>query len=99
MGGDEDARPYCEQEVSMMMRQVVTAIAFCHSKGVVHRDLKPENILAESEDPKSLLKLADFGLASIVSRGSLLFSSSGTPEYVAPEVITRPPPGYNTKAD
>lgn len=96
---DEDARPYCEEEVSGMMRQIVTAIAFCHSKGVVHRDLKPENILAQTDDPKSLLKLADFGLASIIAKDKLLFSSSGTPEYVAPEVITRPPPGYDSKAD
>ena len=35
-----DSRPYTEQEVSGMMRQIVGAVAYCHSKGVVHRDLK-----------------------------------------------------------
>jgi hypothetical protein len=62
--------------------QVVAAIEFCHSQGVIHRDLKPENLLCVSESPDSLIKL---------------FTSSGTPEYVAPEVIQRPPVGYRPR--
>ena len=86
-----DARPYSEREASLVLRQIVAAVAHCHSKGVVHRDLKPENILCSSSDADAMLKLADFGLSAEIQSGQKLTSSSGTPEYVAPEVVTRPP--------
>jgi serine/threonine protein kinase len=78
--------------------QVVAAIEFCHSQGVIHRDLKPENLLCVSESPDSLIKLGDFGLSCHKpAPGQKLFTSSGTPEYVAPEVIQRPPVGYRPR--
>jgi cyclin-dependent kinase len=42
------------------LRQLLSGIAFCHSKKVLHRDLKPQNLLINREGE---LKLADFGLA------------------------------------
>lgn len=39
--------------------QIVSAIAYCHSRGIYHRDLKPENILLEG----SRVAVSDFGLA------------------------------------
>lgn len=43
-----------------IVRQVVEALAYVHSKGILHRDIKPANILLDSE---SAIKLGDFGLA------------------------------------
>ena len=43
-----------------VMYQVLNALAFLHSAGVMHRDIKPENILIDSEGK---IKLCDFGLA------------------------------------
>jgi cyclin-dependent kinase 12/13 len=43
--------------------QLLSAVAFCHERGFMHRDLKPSNVLV---DKNNMLKLADFGLASVV---------------------------------
>ena len=43
------------------MKQVLSAITYCHEKNIVHRDLKPENILYETNNNDSLIKIADFG--------------------------------------
>lgn len=43
-----------------MMRQLVSAVAYCHALRIIHRDIKPENILV---DAQGNAKLADFGLA------------------------------------
>lgn len=70
-------------------QQLISAIGFCHSRGVFHRDLKPENILL---DENGDLKVSDFGLSAISEqiRGDGLFHTfCGTPAYVAPEVLGR----------
>ena len=78
-------------------RQILSALAHCHKRGMVHCDLKCENILFASKDPDSEIKIADFGLAQLVKGGNKLLSGRGTPEYVAPEIIERT--GYDTAAD
>ena len=39
-----------ENEIASYMKQILSAVAYCHSKGIVHRDLKPENILFDSKN-------------------------------------------------
>lgn len=38
-----------EKEIASYMKQILSAIAYCHSMNVVHRDLKPENILFDAK--------------------------------------------------
>jgi len=98
-----DPKPYSEKEVAAIMVQLVDAVGHCHKNGIVHRDLKPENLLASedgADDPNAPIKLADFGLAAFCEPGSkVLKDPCGTPDYVAPEVITKPYAGYGTEVD
>ncbi|KAF2919869.1 hypothetical protein DAI22_08g167401 [Oryza sativa Japonica Group] len=68
-------------------RQLVSAVDFCHSRGVYHRDLKPENLLL---DEAGNLKVVDFGLSALADHAradGLLHTLCGTPGYAAPEVL------------
>ncbi|KAK8643224.1 hypothetical protein V6N13_012530 [Hibiscus sabdariffa] len=70
-------------------QQLISAVDFCHSRGVYHRDLKPENLLL---DENGVLKVSDFGLSALTEckhQDGLLHTTCGTPAYVAPEVINR----------
>ncbi len=65
--------------------QVLKAVGFAHSKGVVHRDLKPANVMiAEAETARVM----DFGIAQLIqSQPQADASFVGTPAYMAPEYI------------
>jgi serine/threonine protein kinase len=53
-----------EQEIIHIIKQLLSAVHFLHSHGIVHRDIKPENILLSNRAPEDLsVKLVDFGLA------------------------------------
>ena len=70
-------------------QQLISAVAFCHSRGVFHRDLKPENLLL---DDNGDLKVSDFGLSAVsdqIRQDGLFHTFCGTPAYVAPEVLGR----------
>ncbi|KAK6158785.1 hypothetical protein DH2020_006099 [Rehmannia glutinosa] len=87
-----------EDAARKYFQQLISAVDFCHSRGVFHRDIKPENLLLdENED----LKISDFGLSALhehPSSGGLLHTQCGTPAYIAPEVLMSK--GYDgAKAD
>jgi serine/threonine protein kinase len=48
---------------------------------------KPENLLLVSPDADADVKVADFGLAAVVSQDIMLFDAVGTPNYIAPEIL------------
>ncbi|CAN0512815.1 unnamed protein product, partial [Discosporangium mesarthrocarpum] len=55
---------YTENEARDCIKQLVSAISYCHKNNIVHRDLKPENLLySDYDEAKAVIKLADFGLA------------------------------------
>lgn len=87
-----------EDTARVYFQQLISAVDFCHSRGVYHRDLKPENLLLDEDGN---LKVTDFGLSAFsehLKQDGLLHTTCGTPAYVAPEVIGKK--GYDgAKAD
>lgn len=80
---------FSEDRSRRYFQQLISAVGYCHSRGVFHRDLKPENLLLdENED----LKVSDFGLSAVKEQtqsDGLLHTLCGTPAYVAPEILTK----------
>lgn len=87
-----------EDTARVYFQQLISAVDFCHSRGVYHRDLKPENLLLDEDGN---LKVSDFGLSTFsehLRQDGLLHTTCGTPAYVSPEVIAKK--GYDgPKAD
>jgi len=76
-----------EAEAKDLFAQILTSMQYLHSLDIVHRDVKPENILYVSEG-STKVKLIDFGYAGIWKAEQPLTGLCGTPDYVAPEVLT-----------
>eukprot|EP00794_Sanderia_malayensis_P007224 gene7224-8032_t len=76
-----------EDEARRFFRQIISAVAYMHDKGLAHRDLKPENMLL---DEVNNVKLIDFGLASDPEAGLMmpLATCCGSPAYAAPELVS-----------
>jgi len=73
-----------ESEACRFFQQIVSGIEYLHRLRIVHRDLKPENLLL---DNKKEIKIADFGLSNLYTKGELLKTACGSPCYAAPEMI------------
>ncbi|XP_008584432.1 PREDICTED: serine/threonine-protein kinase 17A [Galeopterus variegatus] len=73
------------------MRQILEGVHFLHTHNVVHLDLKPQNILLTSESPLGDIKIVDFGLSRVMKSNEELREIMGTPEYVAPEILSYDP--------
>lgn len=80
---------FTEKDAAHLVKQILEAVGYMHSKNIVHRDLKPENLLFKDKSEESALMVTDFGLSKFVETSSVLNTSCGTPGYVAPEIISR----------
>jgi len=81
---------FSEKVASYLFRQMLVGVAHCHARGVVHRDLKPENFLFASTEGKAELKIADFGLATIIDEPEAeIVDGVGSAFFIAPEVLQR----------
>ena len=73
-----------ENEARRIFQQIIFGVEYLHTHQVSHRDLKPENILLDEDNN---VKIADFGLSNVMRDGIFLYSSCGSPNYAAPELI------------
>ncbi|PHT48719.1 CBL-interacting protein kinase 17 [Capsicum baccatum] len=77
-----------EAQGRKLFQQLVDGVCYCHDKGVSHRDLKLENVLIDS---KGNTKITDFGLSALPQHfrdDGLLHTTCGSPNYVAPEILS-----------
>merc|ERR1712000_681078 len=76
----------CEKDAKVRFKQLLSAMAHCHARGVAHRDLKHQNILT---DDNGHIVLIDFSLAIAVDtvKGTEASMAAGTPAYAAPEML------------
>ena len=84
-----------ESEASGIMKQLVSAVNYIHSNQIVHRDLKPENILLDTKKD-NIIKIIDWGEARFFDKQKKMNRISGTPYYIAPEVLAEK---YDEKCD
>lgn len=75
------------------IKQILCAVAYCHSKNIVHRDIKPENLLLTKN--QRTVKIIDFGNSTFMYENCLK-RRYGTSYYIAPEVLRS---FYNEKCD
>lgn len=54
---------FSEQDAANVIKQVLSAINYCHSRNIVHRDLKPENLLLDRSGDQTRVTIIDFGTA------------------------------------
>jgi len=73
-----------EKDAIKFIRQMVSAIEYCHSLLIVHRDLKPENILLDQD---LNVKISDFGLSNFITPGKRFESFCGSLLYASPEIL------------
>eukprot|EP00727_Mastigamoeba_balamuthi_P004254 m51a1_g13826 putative myosin light chain (410) ;mRNA; r:448701-450478 len=75
----------CEAEAAVIMKQLLSAVAHMHERGIAHRDLKPENVLL-TDTNNFRVKVVDFGF-SVDYEISDMKSCVGSPMYTAPEML------------
>jgi serine/threonine protein kinase len=79
-----DQKRLTPERIHSIWTQLLDALVYAHSMGVVHRDIKPDNIFVTSN---SLVKLTDFGVAHLASStsGEQDKVIAGSPGYMSPE--------------
>ena len=61
-----------------IMKQIFTAVDYCHKRNIVHRDLKPENVVFTGEGLDSTLKVIDFGRSKILEPKEKITEKAGS---------------------
>jgi serine/threonine protein kinase len=81
--------PLDPEEARFIILQGARALRYSHGQNIVHRDIKPSNFLLTQKNKRSLVKLADFGLARELDaderRVTLAGTTVGTVDYMSPE--------------
>ena len=78
-----------EEDASLILSSVLSAVEYMHSKHICHRDIKPENIMFSEENNLSSIKIIDFGLSAQHFNYLTNNEYCGTFIYMAPEQIEK----------
>ena len=108
--------PFSIEIIQHFMIEIISAFCHIHSNNIIHRDIKLDNILLSYENEndkknfnlmKSEIKIIDFGVATILGPGELVYVAAGSPMNMSPLVLKKYTnagglekfQGYNEKAD
>ena len=78
-------KTFSEQESKFFTCSILVGLEYMHNNGVIHRDIKPENLLL---DDQGYVRVTDMGISRFWSPDNAN-DTSGTPGYMAPEVMCR----------
>ena len=76
---------FTEEVTKFFAACIVTGLEYLHVNSIIHRDIKPENLVLDS---RGYIRITDFGIARILATDNSR-DTSGTPGYMAPEVLNR----------
>ena len=91
-------KPFSEEIVQYLMRQIVSGLKYIHRHKIVHRDIKLDNILVKfySEDDlkklnmmKTHIKICDFGISIHLDESKLAYTALGSPAYMDPFILKK----------
>ena len=91
-------KPFSEEIVQYLMRQIVSGLKYIHRHKIVHRDIKLDNILVKfySEDDlkklnmmKTHIKISDFGISIHLDDSKLAYTALGSPAYMDPFILKK----------
>ena len=110
----QHGKAFPEEIVQYLMRQIIEALYYLHSRKIIHRDIKLDNIMVNFDSDydkgimnmmKAKIKIIDFGFATHLEKTNLTFSAVGSPINMDPIILNKfskrrgPNLGYDTKAD
>ena len=78
-------RRFSENQTKYFIGCLLLGLQYLHKNNIIHRDIKPENLVL---DRKGYMRITDLGIARI-KREENSQDTSGTPGYMAPEVMCR----------
>ena len=89
----KNKKPFSEEIVQYLMRQIVNGLKYIHQHGIIHRDIKLTNILVQFDSQKdkedvnmlkSKIKISDFKISKIAK---IAYSAIGTAAYTEPKIL------------
>ena len=91
-------KPFSQEIVQYLMRQIIDAFKYMHERDIMHRDIKLENILLHFENDKdkeelnlmkSQVKIIDFGFAIKLNNNSVTYTTIGNPLNMDPQMLKK----------
>ena len=91
-------RPFPEEIVQYLMKQIINGIRYIHKRNIIHRDLKLDNILVNFNSEidkqnlnmmKAVIKIIDFGFATHIGNAKLVYSTLGSPINMDPNILKK----------